>query len=315
MTEPDSAVFDRLLEDVDLTVRRTERRELAARQRVHAAADVTTLIYVLEGELRGATMPACSVARDGGRVTAVPARPAGGFRSGSAVLTLGRGTHTLEAACDSTVLIVTLDLSETAQRLHELLPEPLTLLGFPALDPAGAALASNMGIAEVQGGAGHAAPQAAGSSVVCRLMAHTVLLAVLRSWYGAGCAPRGWSARAADPQLDRVLTAIHDEPGRDWSLETLAALGAMSRSMFARRFRDTLGATPGQYLARIRMEDAKRRLATGTPVSQVSRELGYASDEGFSRAFRRHTGVVPSRWRWDSPNRTAPATRSAAPIP
>lgn len=315
MTEPDSAVFDRLLEEVDLSVRRTERRELAARQRVHAAAGVTTLIYVLAGELRGAAMPACTVARDGARVTAVPAQPAGGFGAGAAVLTLGRGAHTLEAACDSAVLIVTLDLSETAQRLHELLPEPLTLLGFPALDPAGAALASNMGIAEAEGGAGHAAPQSAGSSVVCRLMAHTVLLAVLRSWYGAGCAPRGWSARAADPQLDRVLTAIHDEPGRDWSLETLAALGAMSRSMFARRFRDTLGATPGQYLARIRMEDAKRRLATGTPVSQVSRELGYASDEGFSRAFRRHTGVVPSRWRWDSPNSTAPVTRSAAPIP
>ena len=315
MTEPETTAFDRLLEDVDLTVRRTERRELAAHQRVRAIAGVTTLIYVLAGELRGAAAPSCTVAREHGRVTAVPGAPAAGFEAGSAVVTLGRAAHSFEAACDTTVLIVTLDLSETAQRLHELLPEPLTLLGFPALDPAGAALASNMGIVEATRRGGDASPPAAGSSVVCRLMARTVLLAVLRSWYGAGCAPRGWTARASDPQLDRVISAIHHEPGRDWSLESLAALGAMSRSVFARRFRDSLGATPGQYLARIRMEDAKRRLATGTPVSQVSRELGYGSDEGFSRAFRRHTGVVPSRWRWDTPKSTAPAPRSAAPIP
>ncbi|MCE7483253.1 MULTISPECIES: AraC family transcriptional regulator [Microbacterium] len=32
-------------------------------------------------------------------------------------------------------------------------------------------------------------------------------------------------------------------------------------------------------------------------VSDTARELGYASDEGFSRAFRRHVGVTPSAWR------------------
>jgi len=42
---------------------------------------------------------------------------------------------------------------------------------------------------------------------------------------------------------------------------------------------------------------AKRMLDAGRSVSDISRALGYASDEGFSRAFRRRTGMTPSSWR------------------
>lgn len=312
MLAPESASVAQLLESVDLSVTHTRRVTLAPRERWTAPAGATSLVYLDAGELLGVPIAACSTApgrcavATAGAPDRGPAGPGSGLGSplgaGSALLALGRSSHRFTAAAATTLIVVTLELTETAQRLHALLPDPLTMVGFSAHDPAVAALASTMGHPESEttvgaDSAGAASPLRPGDAVICQLMARTLLLAVLRAWYAAGCAPAGWSARVADPHLDRVLRAIHENPGHDWSLDGLATLGTMSRSMFARRFREVLGASPGQYLARLRMEDAKRRLATGASVTQTSRELGYASDEGFSRAFRRHTGVSPSRWR------------------
>ncbi len=276
-----SESFERLLESVDLHVGATRRVSLAHRQRYVPTPGATTLVYVDSGVVRGSR-------------AAQPILHAEHMGPGAAFITTGQCPITLEADTDAMIVVVTIELDESRQRLRELLPDPLTSREFRQLDPAVAALASNMGTAE------HAEPaplKRAGDAVICELMARTVFLAVLRAWYAAGCAPRDWSARAADPHLGRVLSAIHADPGKDWTVTALASLGAMSRSALARRFRDLTGASPGQYLSEVRMENAKRRLAAGGSVSQTSRELGYASDEGFSRAFRRHTGVPPSRWR------------------
>lgn len=80
-------------------------------------------------------------------------------------------------------------------------------------------------------------------------------------------------------------------------MECLASIGAMSRSTFAERFRSTVGRSPADYVTEVRVDAAKRMLEAGRSVSDVSRELGYTSDEGFSRAFRRRTGQTPSSWR------------------
>lgn len=295
MLESETSPFEQLLESVDLTVRRTRRITLQRHQRFTTVPGESALVYLDAGELRSAPAASCAIdGVPGAAVFSPPPAHHSNIVAGSALLTLGRRAISFEAVSDATLIVVSLDLTETAHRLHQLLPDPLTMIGFDDRDPGVAALASNMGRHEATGVACEART---GDSVICRLMARTLLLSVLRAWYSAGCAPQNWDARAADPHLDRVLRAMHEDPGRDWSLDTLAALGAMSRSAFARRFREMLGASPGQYLVGVRMEDAKRRLATGASVSQTSRDLGYASDEGFSRAFRRHTGVQPSRWR------------------
>ena len=199
----------------------------------------------------------------------------------------------VDAAQGSTVLLSTLDLADAAAHVVDRLPALATVRGFAALEPAAAALAEHMGVDRDAG----AAPARAGDGVICRTMARTVLLSVIRSWSANGCAPDGWPSLSADPYLDRVIEAIHADPGRDWTVEGLAALGAMSRSVFAERFRAALGRSPLGYVSEVRMRAAQDLLRRGLGVSAVSRELGYASDEGFSRAFRRHVGMTPSAWR------------------
>src|SRR5690606_12250976 len=99
---------------------------------------------------------------------------------------------------------------------------------------------------------------------------------LIRAWAENGCAPDGWPSRSNDPFLDRVVEAIHEQPGREWTVETLAGLGAMSRSVFAERFHAAFGRSPVSYVTEVRMEVAKRMLDARRSVSDTARELGYS---------------------------------------
>jgi AraC-like DNA-binding protein len=108
----------------------------------------------------------------------------------------------------------------------------------------------------------------------------------------------GWLAAARDPQIGRVLALIHADLAAPLTVEQLAAEAALSRSAFVARFQHYLGTPPMRYLALRRLDAARARLAeTGDPIATVAWDLGYGSEEAFSRAFRRTYGVPPRRWR------------------
>ncbi|QAY72411.1 AraC family transcriptional regulator [Agromyces protaetiae] len=137
-----------------------------------------------------------------------------------------------------------------------------------------------------------------GSHTVLDRSADVVASAALRIWFERGCdEPRRWFAAALDPHLARAIDAIHEAPGEHWTVESLARLARASRSQFAEQFRTALDETPARYLTRVRMERAEGMLRDGWAVAQIAFELGYDSDAGFSRAFRRHAGVSPSSWQ------------------
>ena len=100
----------------------------------------------------------------------------------------------------------------------------------------------------------------------------------------------------ADPQLARALTAMHESPQRAWSIDLLADTAAMSRSAFASRFKDTVGVTPGDYLADWRMSIAKKCLMQGQAVKSIAPALGYANASALSRVFAQRTGLSPREW-------------------
>ena len=53
----------------------------------------------------------------------------------------------------------------------------------------------------------------------------------------------------ADPHLGRAVKAMHGDPARRWTLAELPTRAGLSRSSFARRFREKVGHTPIGYLA------------------------------------------------------------------
>jgi AraC-like DNA-binding protein len=108
----------------------------------------------------------------------------------------------------------------------------------------------------------------------------------------------GWIVALRDPVLAPALAAIHREPARQWSLNELAAEASVSRSVLDERFRHVLGRSPIRYLAEWRMHAAGDLLrSTDFSVARIAREVGYEAEEAFSRAFKRHHNMPPSRWR------------------
>ncbi len=150
-----------------------------------------------------------------------------------------------------------------------------------------------------------------GETVITRLCDILVVQAI-RSWIARDPAARtGWLGALQDRQIGRALALIHRDPARAWTVASLAAEVAMSRSALAARFTELVGEPVMRYVARWRMHIALTQLKeSDTPLGDLAIRLGYQSDAAFSRAFKRFTGLAPGAVRADS--RTPAARQPAA---
>jgi AraC-like DNA-binding protein len=88
----------------------------------------------------------------------------------------------------------------------------------------------------------------------------------------------------------------------------------MSRSTFALKFKQTVGASPMEYLTRWRMLLAGDKLVnSGDPISVIALSLGYESESAFSTAFKRVMGCSPRQYsRGRNPASPSHSEREAA---
>jgi AraC-like DNA-binding protein len=107
----------------------------------------------------------------------------------------------------------------------------------------------------------------------------------------------GWLFALADRQIHAVMTAMHGDLARKWTLEELARVAGMSRSTFAVRFKETVGEPAMDYLTRWRMMVAADRLANaGMSIAVVAPTVGYESESAFGTAFKRVIGFSPRQF-------------------
>ena len=142
-----------------------------------------------------------------------------------------------------------------------------------------------------------------GSNMMAQHLTQMMLVQALRVHLAEGPDARaggsgvGWLFALADRQMAAAIGAIHDDPAHGWTVEALAERAGMSRSSFALKFKQTVGASPMDYLARWRMLLAGDRLEnSGDPVSVIARALGYDSESAFSTAFKRVMGCSPRQY-------------------
>ncbi len=140
-------------------------------------------------------------------------------------------------------------------------------------------------------------PSVAADEVLDRLCDLLFIYALSHFFEASPQLLRGPLAAHAHPRLRLALDAIHRAPARAWSLEQMAREAAMSRTLFARVFKQLSGWTPMQYLSWWRMQLAWDRLDEGESVSSVAEALGYGSHAAFSRVFKKCFGVNPGRMR------------------
>ena len=142
-----------------------------------------------------------------------------------------------------------------------------------------------------------AAEDHCGRQAILDRMIEVLIIQLLRELMDQGRIESGLLAGLSDPRLAKAINALHADPGRAWTLDTLAETANMSRARFAVRFRETVGMTPMLYLSEWRLGVAQSLLRKGRSVQAVADQVGYRSASALSRAFAAHTGLSPGAWR------------------
>ena len=137
-----------------------------------------------------------------------------------------------------------------------------------------------------------------GGSLIAQQLAYMMLIQALRLHLADGARGGvGWLFALADKQMSTAITCMHDDPAHRWTLQELGERVGMSRSIFALRFKETVGATPMEYLTRWRMLLAGDRLKNSDDsISVIALSLGYESESAFGKAFRRVMGCSPRQY-------------------
>jgi AraC-like DNA-binding protein len=98
--------------------------------------------------------------------------------------------------------------------------------------------------------------------------------------------------------VERVIHAMHAHMSEPLSLDEMAEIASLSPFHFHRIFRAIIGAPPGEFLAALRLDAAKRLLlTTSLRVTDVCFALGYASLGTFTQRFTRLIGLSPLQLR------------------
>ena len=110
-----------------------------------------------------------------------------------------------------------------------------------------------------------------GGFLMAQHLAHLMLVQALRLYLAEGSRRRRLAVRPGRPAMGAAITAMHEDPAQRWTLQALAERAGMSRSSFALKFKETVGASPMEYLTRWRMLLAGDRLAIPASPSPPSR--------------------------------------------
>ncbi len=115
--------------------------------------------------------------------------------------------------------------------------------------------------------------------------------------------------------LAPVLQWARDHLEEPLTVSQFAQVAHMSERTFARRFRDSLGITPLQWLLQQRIRLAQELLETSDePVEEIARRTGFGAAVNLRYHFGRITGVSPQTYRHVFRYRAA-AQRAPEPTP
>lgn len=98
--------------------------------------------------------------------------------------------------------------------------------------------------------------------------------------------------------MSAAIDHVHkhfDEPLR---LPALAEMAGLSVYQFDQRIRSLFHVTAGQYIVKVRIDAACKRLTTtDEAIAQIALSCGYSDQSAFSRQFKQAVGISPLAYR------------------
>ncbi len=136
------------------------------------------------------------------------------------------------------------------------------------------------------------------SGVMFEAMSRVFLVKLLQRYAQRRQEEVALSAKFTSAHYHRVLSLIRARLDRTISVDEMAREAGMSPAHFSRVFKETLGATPMQYVLAYRIEQAMKMMADpGRPLGDIALACGFADQAHFSRSFKQVTGQTPRAFR------------------
>ena len=135
------------------------------------------------------------------------------------------------------------------------------------------------------------------SKVLVNKLSELLFTYALRQYLSDNPGEVGMLAVYGDPRLARAVSAIHQNPEYEWTLDNMAKEAALSRTTFAETFKQVCGWTAGQYLTWWRMQLAWSLLVDGEASAEVASKVGYKSESAFSRIFKKTFSIAAGKVR------------------
>lgn len=137
-----------------------------------------------------------------------------------------------------------------------------------------------------------------GSDLIALKMSEIIYAQAVRTFLTEAGSKQNNLAGFSDPAIARVLKAIHEFPGNQWTLEKLSRVAGLSRTSLSTKFSDFLSTTPLGYITQWRMQVARQRLIdTSESIIEIAESVGYQSEAAFGRVFKKHFGIAPASYR------------------
>jgi LacI family transcriptional regulator len=115
------------------------------------------------------------------------------------------------------------------------------------------------------------------------------------------------SRAADDPIVAKALRFIAENGQDRIKVNDVASAVAITRRTLERKFRDSLGRTIAEEIARLRIERAKRLMVeTEDSFKALAVDLGFRNADHFYKVFSRIEGMTPSQYRNQRRKETAP---------
>lgn len=130
----------------------------------------------------------------------------------------------------------------------------------------------------------------------CSVLLYEYIMLVWRSLAEQG--KDGKQAEKAKGLLKKAVRYMDENYVKDISLDELACMSGVTRQHFCRVFREQMGMRPMEYLARLRVAEAREiLLQTNDKIEAVGRKVGYENPTYFGMVFKKYEGVTPTECR------------------
>lgn len=100
------------------------------------------------------------------------------------------------------------------------------------------------------------------------------------------------------PWLEQALHVVHARASCAVSLRAVAQCAGVHPNSLARAFREHLGSSLGEYVRKLRIDEAAEKLLrTPLSIADIAIETGFADQSHLTRLFHRATGMTPAQYR------------------